>query len=112
MHWFLKIIFGIKLYMFRTVSLSIIRSFSLYTQQNLYGIYYSFEYSEKTSDDGQRNCPKHAEFYSKNNFEKSVHLVRFIIRISTCIKFHKADEKNSRAYSKYEMTIDFMHVFI
>ena len=28
-----KFIFGIKLYMFRTVPLSIIRSFSLYTQQ-------------------------------------------------------------------------------
>ena len=33
MHQFLKFIFGIKLYMFRTVPLSIIRSFSLYTQQ-------------------------------------------------------------------------------
>ena len=33
-----------------------------------------------TPDDGQRNCPKHAEFYSKNNFEKLVHLVGFIIR--------------------------------
>jgi len=30
---FLKFIFGIKLYIFRTVSLSIIGSFSLYTQQ-------------------------------------------------------------------------------
>ena len=37
-------------------------------------------YSEKT-DDGQRNCPKHVEFYSKNKFEKLVHLVGFIIRI-------------------------------
>jgi hypothetical protein len=35
----------------------------------------------KTPDDGQRNCPKHAEFYSKNKFEKLVHLVGFIIRI-------------------------------
>jgi hypothetical protein len=33
MHYFLKFIFGKKLYMFRTVPLSIIRSFSLYTQQ-------------------------------------------------------------------------------
>ena len=32
-------------------------------------------------DDGQRNCPKHVEFYSKNKFEKLVHLVGFIIRI-------------------------------
>ena len=37
----------------------------------------------KTPDDGQRNCPKHVEFYSlqKNKFEKLVHLVRFIVRI-------------------------------
>jgi hypothetical protein len=34
----------------------------------------------KTPEDGQRNCPKHVEFYSKNKFEKLVHLVRFIIR--------------------------------
>jgi len=33
MYSFLKFIFGIKLYMFRTVPLSIIRSFPLYTQQ-------------------------------------------------------------------------------
>ena len=26
----------------------------------------------------QRNCPKHVEFYSKNKFEKLVHLVGFI----------------------------------
>jgi len=52
MHKFLKFIFGIKLYMFRTVPLSIIRSFSLYTQQwhmsaNLYDIYHCCVYSEK-----------------------------------------------------------------
>jgi len=33
MHKILKFIFGIKFYMFRTVHLSIVRSFSLYTQQ-------------------------------------------------------------------------------
>jgi len=38
-------------------------------------------YSKKTPDDGQRNCPQHVEFYSKNKFEKLVHLVGFIIRI-------------------------------
>ena len=31
-------------------------------------------------DDGQRNCPKHVEFYSKNKFDKLVHLVGFVIR--------------------------------
>jgi len=67
MHQFLKFIFGIKLYMFRTVPLSIIRSSSLYTQQwymssgrnwfdpdparklsaNLYDTYYCCVYSEE-----------------------------------------------------------------
>jgi hypothetical protein len=36
MHQFLKFIFGIELYMFRTVSLPIIRSLALYTQQQVY----------------------------------------------------------------------------
>ena len=95
--------------MFRTVPLSIIRSFSLYTQQwyishrfadsvragsgrfhsdsarkqlaNLYDIYHCYVYSNKTPDDGQRICPKHVEFYSKNKFEKLINLVCFIIRI-------------------------------
>jgi len=35
----------------------------------------------KPPNDGQRNCPKHVEFYSKKKFEKLVHLVSFIIRI-------------------------------
>ena len=34
----------------------------------------------KTPDDGQRNCPKHVEYYSKNKFEKLVHPVGFITR--------------------------------
>jgi hypothetical protein len=37
----------------------------------------------KTLDDGQRNCPKRVEFYSKNKFEKLVHLVGYIIGIIT-----------------------------
>jgi len=35
----------------------------------------------KTPDAGQRNCPKHVDFYSENKFEKLVHLVGFIIRM-------------------------------
>jgi hypothetical protein len=35
---FVKFIFGIELYMFQTVSLSIIRSLALYTQQQIYVI--------------------------------------------------------------------------
>jgi len=51
MHKFLKFIFGIKLYMFRTVPLSIIRSFSLYTQQ----WYMSYRFSESLRAGSGRN---------------------------------------------------------
>ena len=46
MHKFLKFIFGIKLYMFCTVPLSSIRSFTVHTA-NLYDIYHCCVYSEK-----------------------------------------------------------------
>ena len=35
----------------------------------------------KAPDDGQRNCPKHVDFNSKNKFEILVHLVGFILRV-------------------------------
>ena len=60
---FSKFILGMKVYMFRTVPLSIIRSFSLYTQQWHISLLYV---QRKNPDDGQRNCPKHVEFHSKN----------------------------------------------
>ena len=50
----------------------------------------------KTPDDGQRDCPRHVEFYSKNKFEKLVHIVGFIIKI-----YHDArspEHKKSRSY--------------
>jgi len=76
--------------MFRTVPLSINRSFSLHTQQ----WYMSYRFADskpvwhipllcvqwKTPYDGQRNCPKSVEFHSKNKCGKLVHLVGFIIR--------------------------------
>ena len=82
--------------MFRTVPLSIMRIFSLYTQQ--WYISYSsvlillaschqtcmthtIAVRTVKTDDVQRNCPKHVEFYSKNKFEKLVCLVGFIIGI-------------------------------
>ena len=34
-----------------------------------------------TPDDGQRNCPKHVEFYSKNKFEKFLNLFGFSIGV-------------------------------
>jgi len=42
-------------------------------------------YTVKTPYDGHRNCPKHVKFYSKNKFEKLVHLFGFIIK-----NFHDA----------------------
>jgi len=46
---------------------------------NLYDIYHCVQC--KTADDIQRNCPKHVEDYSKNKFDKLMHLVGFIVRI-------------------------------
>jgi len=45
---------------------------------NLYDIYHCYVYSEKLLM--MMNCLKHVDFYSKNKFEKLVHLVGFIIR--------------------------------
>ena len=92
--------------MFRTIPLSIIRSFSLYAQQ----WYMSYRFCRqqdqdirpdparklsakpvwhipllcvqwKTPDDGQRNCPKHVEFYSKHKFEKLANLLGGVMRM-------------------------------
>jgi len=43
----------------------------------------------KTPDDGQRNRSEPIEFYSKNKFEKLVHLVGFIIRIQLQLQLQK-----------------------
>jgi len=49
-------------------------------------------YSEKTPDDGQRNCPKHVEFYSKNKFEKIHHF---------CVYSEKTPDDGQRNCPKY-----------
>jgi len=36
---------------------------------------------QKTPNDGQKNSPRHVNFYFKYKFEKLVHLVGFIIRM-------------------------------
>ena len=62
----------------------------------------------KTPDNGQRNCPKHVEFYSKNKFDKLVHLVGFILRM-----YHDArspegqiQKKESKwFYTRYGITV-------
>ena len=65
-------------------------------------------YSEKkTPDDGQRNCMKHVEFYSKNKFEKFVLLVDFIIRISSDIhiSFNFFDDILGKLYGVLSLVI-------
>ena len=69
--------------MFRTVFLSIIRSLAPYTQQYIqitltYDICLLLCVQYYTPDDGQRYSPKHVESYSKNKFEKLLHLIGFI----------------------------------
>ena len=116
--------------MFRTVPLSIIRSFSLYTQQ-WYTSYSTIRTQPswfcsqavskpvwhtplqcvhcKTPDDGQRNCPKHVEFYSKNKFGKLVHLVGFIIRICHDAR---SPERQIRGLATYGVTATASYTYV
>jgi len=75
--------------MFRTVPLSIIRSFSLYTHNGICrtGLLTACEQDQDgTPDDGQRNCPKLVEFYSKNKFlEISASTRSYHKNLSRCI---------------------------
>jgi len=81
---FSKFYFGMKLYVFRTV-LSIIRSFSLYTQEwymsyRFADIYHCCVYSEKLLMMDRVTVRNMQNFIPKNKFEKLVHLVGFITR--------------------------------
>ena len=42
----------------------------------------------KTPDDGERNWPKYVEFHYKNKFEKTVHLVGFILNFCVYLLVH------------------------
>jgi len=53
----------------------------------------------RTPDDGQRNYPKHVEFYSKNKFEKLVHRVGFILRIFRDARSPERQKKGCTLYS-------------
>ena len=69
----------------------------------------------KSADDGQRNCPKHVEFHSKNKFEKSVHLVGCIARNSCmwCWDFHHVEADDRLGYGKawYFMNVSFLQYY-
>ena len=56
-------------------------------QHNLYDIYLLLCVQCWTPDDGQRCCPKHVEFHSKNKFEKLVHLFGFVTRRKSLSKY-------------------------
>jgi hypothetical protein len=115
-----------KLYMFRTVPLSIIRSYSLYTQ-HWYMSYRQLSSSSRihpdpvckpvwhipllsvqwiAPDDGQRNCPKHVEFHFQNKFEKLVHLVGFIIRTFWCMFDYPNNFINRTSPAQLVRTVD------
>jgi len=51
-----------------------------------------------TPDDGQRNCPKHVEFYSKNKLEKLVHVVGFVIRTNNTASPAVYTNRNERIF--------------
>jgi len=61
-----------------------------------YGFADSSQAVNKILYDGQRNCPKHVEFYSKKKFEKLAYLVGFIIRMYNTIFFSYAASCNEK----------------
>ena len=115
MHQFLKFIFGIQLYMFRTVSLSIFMSLVLYTQRQVYVIQVMLTACQQAvsitcmtqtyccvfTADVQRNCPKHVEFYCKNNLEKLMHLFGFIIKIYHDTRYSECQIQNFHAFEMW-----------
>jgi hypothetical protein len=70
------------------------------SQHNMYDIHLLLCIQYYIPDDGQKTCPKHVEFYSKNKFEKLVHLVGFIIRI-----YHDARTSECQIRITYSLTI-------
>jgi len=80
-----------------TVPLSIIRSFSLNTQQ--------WYMSYRSAD----NWPKHVEFYSKNKFEKLVHLVGFLIRIYHDTRSPECQTSQSLSKEIFQLSLPCSH---
>ena len=56
---------------------------------NLYDLYHCCVYGEKTPDDGQRNYPKHVEFYLIYKSQQDAQVTEFILseNCSTCFGF-------------------------
>jgi hypothetical protein len=66
---------------------------------------------KKTPDDGQRNCPKHVEFYSKNKFEKLVRLLGFITRTDPYIEVTYSPTTNQQQTDAVESFLISPHSF-
>jgi len=66
--------FGMTLYMFRTVFPSIIRSSTLYIQQQVYVKQILLYVQSWTPDDGQKDHPKHVEL-----FQNKINLIHWCI---------------------------------
>jgi len=123
MHWLLKFVFGIKLYVSDSSSVHheffTVHTAMLYVIQvcwrlvsrirtelaepnqfrpdtasklsaNLYDIHHRCVYSKKKLLMMDRGTVRNVKFYSKNKFEKSVHLVGFIVRIYGRVKTRNA----------------------
>ena len=66
----------------------------------------------KIPDDGQRKCPKHVEFHSKNKFEKLMHLAGFILRnTNQSAKSYKYFYFQCIKYSSYRKMLQMTPVY-
>ena len=94
MHWFIKIYFWNKTLHVSEISPVHHQEFFTVHTAMVYVIQVCWQLAsntynacnDKTPVDGQRKFPKHVELYSKNKFEKLVHLVGFIIRLRNYIQ--------------------------
>jgi hypothetical protein len=86
--------------MFRTVPLSIISSFPLYTQHIQQWCIYIYIHIPllcvqwKTPDDGQRNCPKHIEFYSKIKIKWYIYIYHCCVYSGKLLMMDKGTVRN------------------
>ena len=106
MHWFLKFILGMKLYNFSdSSSVHDQEFFTVHTDIPSWSCPQAVSkpvwhipllcVQWEAPDDGQSNCSKHVEFHSKNELQKMVYLVGFVIRnipmylyVSLAVWFH------------------------
>jgi len=95
-------VYWISLYMFRTVFPSIIRTSKVYIQHQVYviqDIYLMLCVQSWTPNDGQKDRPKHVDWFSINS--KIVHLIGFTIEIllhESRLYFFATETSNNKSY--------------